>query len=55
MQSVLQKRMNNSIVNVFYYHFRWIMAKLTEYFEQFALISLEKQDKMDLLFGEHTL
>jgi hypothetical protein len=30
------------------------MTKFTEYFEQFALISLEKQDKMDLLFGEHS-
>ena len=30
------------------------MTKLTEYFEQFALISLEKQDKLDLLFGEHS-
>jgi hypothetical protein len=46
--------MNNSIVNAFFYHLRWIMPKLTEYFEQFALISLEKQDKMDLLFGEHS-
>jgi hypothetical protein len=31
------------------------MTKLTEYLEQYALLSLEKQDKLDLLLGdEHT-
>ena len=30
------------------------MTKLTEYLEQFALIALEKQDKLSLLVGEHT-
>ena len=30
------------------------MSKLTKYLEQFALISLEKQDKLDLLLGERT-
>jgi hypothetical protein len=30
------------------------MSKLTEYLEQYALISLEKQDKLDLLLGDHT-
>lgn len=30
------------------------MSTLTDYFEQFALISLEKQDKLALLIGEHT-
>jgi hypothetical protein len=29
------------------------MRKLTEYLEQFALVSLEKRDKLDLLIGEH--
>jgi len=30
------------------------MNKLTEYLEQFALISLEKQDKLAFLLGDHT-
>jgi len=30
------------------------MSTLTEYLEQFSLISLEKQDKLALLIGEHT-
>jgi hypothetical protein len=30
------------------------MTMLKEYLEQFALISLEKQDKLSLLVGEHT-
>ena len=31
------------------------MAKITDYLEQYALISLEKQDKFDRLIGEHTM
>ena len=30
------------------------MAKITDYLEHYALISLEKQDKLDRLIGEHT-
>src|ERR1700690_51680 len=30
------------------------MSKLTEYLEHYALISLEKQDKLELLLGDHT-
>ena len=30
------------------------MRTLTDYLEQYALIALEKQDKLDLLVGEHT-
>jgi hypothetical protein len=30
------------------------MNMLTEYFEQYALISLEKQDKLELLLGDYT-
>jgi hypothetical protein len=30
------------------------MHRLTEYLEQYALISLEKQDKLELLLGDHT-
>ena len=30
------------------------MNKLTEYLEQYALLSLEKQDKLALLLGDHT-
>jgi hypothetical protein len=30
------------------------MDKLTEYLEQYALISLEKQDRLALLLGDHT-
>jgi hypothetical protein len=31
------------------------MAKITEYLELYALISLEKQEKFDRLIGEHTM
>jgi len=31
------------------------MTKITAYLEQYALISLEKQDKFDRLIGEHTM
>ena len=31
-----------------------MMSTITEYFEQYALISLEKQDKLALMTGDHT-